>query len=187
MLCICGSSGVGKDHLTKILINKYGYEKLVTYTTRPMREKEVNGVDYHFISQEMFDQLCAGDFFAETTSYKVANGEVWQYGTAKRDIIDDKIVILNPSGLKELKKDKSLNIVAVRLFASYGEIWNRIRERGDDPEETARRIEADQKDFEDIDEYIDFAIRTDGYFSDEEIADIINQIYSQKKEVNVNV
>jgi len=187
MLCILGGTGVGKSHLAKILINKYGYEKLVTYTTRPIREGEAEGVDYHFISKTMFDSLCAGDFFAETMSFKVANGETWEYGTAVRDITDDKIVILSPSGLRELKKDKSLNIMAVRLFASYGEIWNRLRKRGDDSEETARRIEADQKDFEDIDEYIDFAIRTDGYFSDEEIADIINQIYSQKKEVNVDV
>ena len=187
MLVIVGSTGVGKSHLAQILIDKYGYEKLVTYTTRPLREDEIEGSDYHFISKKLFDQLSAGDFFAETTSFKVANGDTWEYGTATRDITDDKIVILNPSGLKELKKDKSLNILAVRLFASYGEIWNRLRKRGDDSEETARRIEADQKDFEDIDEYIDIAIRTDGHFSDEEIADMINRIYSQKKEGDTDV
>ena len=132
MLVIAGSSGTGKDTLIKLLINKYGYERLVTYTTRPIREGEVDGADYHFIDKKTFDALCAGGFFAETTSYKVANDEVWEYGTAKKDIKDDKIVILNPSGLKELKKDKTLDIIAIYLFASHGEIWNRLRERGDD-------------------------------------------------------
>ena len=182
MLCIVGGTGVGKSRLTKILTSQYGYEKLVCYTTRPMREGEVDGTDYYFIDKKIFDSLCAGDFFAETTSYKVASDEIWEYGTARKDVTDDKIVILNPSGLKELKKDKSLNIVAFHLFASYGEIWNRLRKRGDDSEEAARRIEADKKDFQDINNYVDFAICTDGYFSDEEIAEIINQIYSNKKE-----
>ena len=182
MLCICGGSGVGKDTILKVLINKYGYKRLVTYTTRPLREGEVDGVDYHFVDKKTFDALCAGDFFAETTSYKVANDEIWEYGTARKDIKDDRVVILNPSGLKELKKDKTLDIIAFRLFASYGEIWNRLRERGDDSEEAARRIESDEKDFADISDFVDFAIRTDGRYSIDEIADIIDQIYSNKKE-----
>lgn len=182
MLVLAGPSGVGKDTLAKTLTKKYGYEKIVTYTTRPMREGEVDGVDYHFIDSKTFASLCAGDFFAETTSYKVANEEIWEYGTAARDIADNKIVILNPSGLKELKKDKSLNIVTIYLFCSYGEIWNRLRERGDDSEEAARRIEADKNDFGDIIDYVDFAIRTDGCYSVDEIAEIINNIYSNKKE-----
>ena len=182
MLCLVGGTGVGKSRLVKILINKYGYDRLVTFTTRTMRDGEIDGIDYHFIDSKTFDALCAGDFFAETTSYKVANDEIWEYGTAKKDITNDKIVILNPSGLKELKKDKSLNIVAFHLFASYGEIWNRLRKRGDDSEEAARRIEADKKDFQDINNYVDFAIRTDGNYSSDEIAEIIDQIYSNKKE-----
>lgn len=179
MLCLCGGSGVGKSSLLRILTKKYGYNRSVSYTTRPIREGEIDGVDYHFINNKTFDALSAGDFFAETTSYKVANDDIWEYGTARRDISDDKIVILNPSGLKELKKDKSLNITTVYLYASYGEIWNRLRQRGDDLDEVTRRLEADKKDFEDINEYIDFAIRTDGIHSREEIAEIIHYLYER--------
>ena len=182
MLCLCGGSGVGKDTLMKKLIEKYDYRRLVTYTTRPKREGEVNGIDYHFVSPKMFHELCADDFFAETTNYTVANGEVWEYGTANKDIRNDTIVILNPHGLKELKKNKSLDIIAIHLFASYGEIWNRLRERGDYSDEASRRMEADKKDFEDIDEYIDFAVNTSGRYSIDEMADLINQIYSMRKE-----
>ena len=182
MLVLCGGSGTGKDTLLKKLVEKYDYRRLVTYTTREKREGEVNGIDYHFVSPQMFHELCAGDFFAETTSYDVANGEVWEYGTAIKDIKDDTIVILNPHGLKELKKDKSLDIIAVHLFAPYGEIWNRLRKRGDHSDEAARRMETDKKDFEDINEYVDFAINTDGRYSIDEMADLINQVYLLRKE-----
>ena len=181
MLCLVGASGVGKDTILKKLVEKYDYQRLVTYTTRDKREGEVNGIDYHFVSPKTFHELCAGDFFAETTSYTVASGEVWEYGTATKDIKDDTIVILNPHGLKELKKDKSLDIIAVHLFASYGEIWNRLRKRGDHSDEAARRMETDKKDFEDINEYIDFAINTDGRYSIDEMADLINQVYSMRR------
>ena len=181
MLCLVGASGVGKDTILKKLVEKYDYQRLVTYTTRDKREGEVNGIDYHFVSPKIFHELCAGDFFAETTSYTVASGEVWEYGTATKDIKNDTIVILNPHGLKELKKDKSLDIIAVHLFASYGEIWNRLRKRGDHSDEAARRMETDKKDFEDINEYIDFAINTDGRYSIDEMADLINQVYSMRR------
>jgi len=181
MLCLCGESGVGKDTLMKKLIEKYDYRRLVTYTTRPKRDGEVNGIDYHFVTPKVFHELCAGDFFAETTSYTVANGEVWEYGTAIKDVKDDTIVILNPHGLKELKKDKSLDIIAIHLFAPHGEIWNRLRKRGDDSDEVARRMEADKKDFEDINEHVDLAINTDGRYSIDEMADLINQIYSIRR------
>ena len=181
LLCLCGGTGVGKDSILKVLTDKYGYEKIVTYTTRPMREGEIDGVDYHYIDKKVFDSLCAGDFFAETTSYKVINDEVWEYGTAHKDLAPNKIVILNPSGLKELKKDKSLDILAIYLYASYGEIWNRLRQRGDNLDEVTRRLEADKKDFDDINEYVDFAIRTDGQYSKDEIANLINYLYERSK------
>ena len=182
MIVLVGGTCAGKDTLMHKLIEKFSLCKLVTYTTRPMRDGEIDGVDYHFIDSKTFDALCAGDFFAETTSYKVANDKIWEYGTAKKDLTDDKIVILNPYGLKELRKDKSLNIVAFYLFASHGEIWNRLRQRGDSSDEAARRIEADKKDFEDITEYVDFGINTDGYLSIDEMADLINEIYLMRKE-----
>ena len=181
MLCLVGMTCTGKTTLLDALVHKFGYERLVSFTTRPMRDGEVEGVNYHYISDEQFEKLNKDGFFAETTSYNVANGETWKYGTAKKDLTDDKIVILNPYGLKELRKDKSLNIVAFYLFASHGEIWNRLRQRGDSSDEAARRIEADKKDFEDIIEYVDFGINTDGYLSIDEMADLINMVYERSK------
>ena len=53
LIVLVGSSGSGKTHTLKLL-EKEGYKKLVTSTTRPPREGEVDGVDYIFIPREHF-------------------------------------------------------------------------------------------------------------------------------------
>lgn len=177
-LALVGASCTGKTTILHILSER-GYIPIISYTTRPKREGEVNGFDYNFISDETFEELKRQDFFAETTEYRVASDDIWKYGTSRKDLEGNKILILNPEGLKNLKKDKSLDITAVLLLADTGTIWNRLRERGDNSAEATRRLDADHRDFEGITEYIDFAIRTDGDMSVEEIADLIDEIYKR--------
>ena len=50
MLLLVGKMASGKDTLKKELINM-GMESIVTYTTRPPRPDEINGISYHFITQ----------------------------------------------------------------------------------------------------------------------------------------
>ena len=99
MLILIGPSASGKTEVAKLLALKYGITKIVTYTTRPPRVHEVNGVDYNFVSIEEFARLTEENFFVETTYYN-SN----YYGTAKKDIQDDKCVILDPNGLKSFLK-----------------------------------------------------------------------------------
>ena len=54
MIILVGASASGKTEIANILIKKYGYEKMVTATTRPMRVNEVNKVDYFFLTEEEF-------------------------------------------------------------------------------------------------------------------------------------
>ena len=77
MLILIGPSASGKTEVAKILISKYGMQRLVTYTTRKMRTGEIGGRDYHFVTVEEFLNLSEGEF-VETTFY---NGN---YGSRKR-------------------------------------------------------------------------------------------------------
>lgn len=64
MLVILGESASGKTTLLNNFIKANPkYHKIVTYTTRPMREGEVDGVDYHFISKATFDEFIKRGFF----------------------------------------------------------------------------------------------------------------------------
>lgn len=63
VVVIAGPSGSGKNAVIRELMKRYPHTGLlVTTTTRPMRPGEVDGVDYHFFSQERFDEeLAAGN------------------------------------------------------------------------------------------------------------------------------
>lgn len=182
MLILVGKSAVGKDTIQKELIN-LGYKPVVSYTTRPPRYNEVDGIAYHFISKEEFLKKKQEGFFAETTSYNVASGDTWCYGSAIEDLAKDKVMIVNPEGLKQIKKIKTLNPIAFYLMADEETIWNRLRKRGDDIEEARRRLNADDIDFTGIIEYVDFCLRNDLGINPEKMAKFINDLYITTKEI----
>ena len=69
IIALLGASGSGKSTLENELANKYGYEKIISHTTRQQRIGEVNGKDYHFIDNKTFNEaLCLG-LFAEYEEY----------------------------------------------------------------------------------------------------------------------
>lgn len=175
MIVLCGKTASGKDTIKKILTS-FGMKSVVTYTTRPPRAGEIDGVHYHFITQQDFMSKKESGFFLETTSYKVASGETWFYGTAKDSLKDNSVIIMNPDGVKVVK-----GATIVYILADEEITWNRLRQRGDTPEEARRRLNADDEDFKNIDRYYDFAIRNDGNIPAEEIARMIYHFAASNK------
>ena len=178
MLLLCGKSCAGKDTIQKELV-RMGMKAVVSYTTRPPRDNEIDGVEYHFITKEEFFEKENQDFFAETTSYDVATGERWYYGSALKDLTNDKVIIVNPYGLKQIRKIKSLNPIAFYITASEETIWNRLRQRGDNSAEARRRLNEDDKDFSDIEKYVDFSFSNDLGLKPGSLAEMI--MYTYKK------
>ena len=95
MLILVGPSASGKTEVVKKLISEHGMKKLVTYTSRSMRVGEINHVDYHFLERADFEGKIKEGFFLEYVEY---NGNY--YGTSFEGLDADKVVILEPSGLK---------------------------------------------------------------------------------------
>ena len=124
LICLVGKMAAGKDSIQKELI-KMGMNSVVSYTTRPPRPGEVDGIAYHFITKEEFLEKEKQGFFAETTSYNVAIGETWYYGSAVEDLTDDKVIIVNTHGLRQIRKIKSLNPVAFHIISDKTTILNR--------------------------------------------------------------
>ena len=178
MLLLCGKSCAGKDTIQKELI-KMGMQSVVSYTTRPPREHETEGVEYHFITKEEFLEKEKQGFFAETVSYNVATDETWYYGSAVEDLTDDKVMIVNPQGLRQIQKIRSLNPVTFYITAGEETIWNRLRQRGDDSAEARRRLNADDEDFFGIEKDIDFSFSNDLGLKPEVLAEMI--MYTYKK------
>lgn len=79
---ITGPSGVGKGTLIKELLERVpDLEISVSATTRPPREGEVEGRDYHFLTPEQFDERIAAEDFLEFATY---SGNL--YGTLRSEV-----------------------------------------------------------------------------------------------------
>ncbi len=176
MILLIGKTCSGKDTILNEII-KLGYKKIVTYTTRSMRPGEVDGVNYHYISKEEFISEEKNGFFAETTSYNVAAGETWYYGSAIEDYDKDKVMIVNPDGIKQVSKIRSLNPVVFYIQADEDVIRKRLLRRGDNKDESERRIAADDKDFFGVEKYVDFFIDNNGISSPSALADEVIKKY----------
>ena len=125
---IIGKTCSGKTKIVDKLVSTYKYKKIVTYTSRPRRKGEVQGKDYHFITE-----------FG-----------VWYYGTALEDLenADKKsIIILTPDGYRDLINKLSDKPTVIYIYANNPTIMKRLKKRGDGKEEAQRRIEHDNADF----------------------------------------
>lgn len=164
MIVILGESASGKTTLLQNFLEKnHDYHKIITYTTRPMRDGETDGTDYHFVSQEGFDKLVKNDFFVEYTKYND-----YFYGTAKVDCESDKAVaIITPSGLRALKR-LGYNVTSVYLGVDRRSRLTKLLSRGDDIDESYRRNLSDVGQFEGIEHEVEYVISNPQFYMPEE-------------------
>ena len=142
MIVLVGASASGKTELAKILYKHYGYKKCVTTTTRPTREGEVDGIDYHFLTEDGFRQLILDDAFYEVTEYSNR-----YYGIQKKDVIENGVVIVDPNGANALV-DHASDIYVVFVEASEELRIKRMHDRGDSIEQIEKRITGDRVVFQ---------------------------------------
>ena len=173
MLILIGPSASGKTEVAKLLASKYNITKIVTYTTRKPRIHEVNGVDYHFVSVEEFAKLTEQNFFVETTYYN-SN----YYGTAKKDIKDDKCIILDPNGLKSFLALNDERIISMFLDSEENIRFERMLARKDSEEDAKRRLINDRIAFNDSNlQGITFVVDSDN-ISIYDLTDKIHNLYA---------
>jgi guanylate kinase len=174
MLVMIGSSASGKTEIAKIIIQKYLFEKMVTYTTRSKRQNETNGIDYHFISLEEFRILNDSHEFIETTYYNEN-----YYGTRFQDISNKKVLIVDIPGANNIYEKLGNQIVLFYLYSSEEIRRKRMILRGDLVEDVNRRIEKDKTHFDSNKlNHIDYRINTE-HKSLEVLADEIYQLYTK--------
>lgn len=184
IVVLIGASGSGKSSIEKVLADKYGYGKVISYTTRPMRDGEVNGIDYNFIDNTTFSEMIRVNLFAEYDEYSQNR----LYGTLKSDYADgNKVVVLTPNGFRKIKQNcKTDNICTVLINASLGTRVKRYIDRCgvnkfnfDDAGEIFERINRDFGMFLGIDREVDFIINND---EGEDILSLAEKIHKKCQE-----
>ncbi len=131
LIVLSGPSGVGKDALLrKMKEQKYPFHYVVTVTSRPRRERERDGVDYHFISQQEFQQMIDDGELLEW-----ANVYGNYYGVPRREISQalskgkDVIVKVDVQGAKTIKQILPQAVFIFLRPPSMEELERRLRQR----------------------------------------------------------
>lgn len=151
MIVLVGKSGSGKTTIEKELC-KSGYEKIVTYTTRPKRDGEINSIDYHFITEEQFISLKNEKYFAATSEH-----DGYYYAVAGKDCKGNKVVSIVPDGVRQLK-EKNIKFTSFYLEVSIIIRYVRMKKRGDSLSSILRRLKIEEKPFRGADRIVDVAI-----------------------------
>ena len=86
---LMGKSSSGKDTVYRTLLADTELIPIVLYTTRPVREGEQDGRDYHFVDRERFEAMLGNGEIIEYRVYDTVHGE-WIYYTATGSIALDK-------------------------------------------------------------------------------------------------
>lgn len=182
ILVLVGGSASGKSTIEKELVKNHGYQKVISYTTRLPRQGEIDGIDYHFITDEKFAELKSKNFFVEVGVYRG-----WYYGSSVSDYRKDKMVaVLTPHGLRQVQKMKGLDIVSFYIDIPRRDRLIKMLQRGDDIDECTRRSLNDQGMFDGLNDDVDYTIHNDGYRNTkEEIANGIVKIVNGHKESEV--
>lgn len=168
---LVGQTNSGKSTLARDLVTATGIKQIITYTTRPMRQGERDGIDYHFITNEEMD---SGGFFGRRDFYTVYREEPYSYAMKEDDFIllGDAILILDPKGVRELKDQVGYsNVTTIYINASDELIKQRGVNRGDSPDEIQRRLDVDRDDFISAHHFADIVL-------DPEADDMLNYMYN---------
>ena len=158
IFCVMGKSATGKDTIYQKLLNesKLDLKRIIPYTTRPIREGEVEGREYHFCTEEDVLKLEQEGRIVELRAYNTVYG-IWKYFTVNDgDIRLDKENYLLIGTLEAYTKIRDYfgadKVLPIYIEVEDGERLLRAieREKSQDVpkyEEMCRRFLADAKDF----------------------------------------
>ena len=148
ILALYGKSSAGKDTLQKLLCEDLPMftAPIISCTTRPPRDCETDGVDYHFITEQEFREKEKNGFILESTEFRG-----WHYGTLYSSLDSEKINVgvFNIQGIKTIMQNDNLLVCPVRIAASdkLRLMRSLAREHNPDCVEICRRFLADEADF----------------------------------------
>jgi len=102
LISLTGHTCSGKNYIFEKVIEKFGFNKVVSTTSRPIRKNEVEGSDYYFVNKELMGNLLATGQFEES----VTHGD-YMYGVTvdefKNKVTNETpaVIILTPEGVKQ--------------------------------------------------------------------------------------
>lgn len=150
ILALMGEAGAGKDYILQEMLNAHPeFYEIISCTSRPIRENEINGVNYHYYSKEEFEQKIVNNEMFEYTEFNN-----WYYGTGKNSL-DKRYInvgVFNPEGVRTLINHPMVDVFVVWVQANdKTRLLRQLnRESSPDVDEIVRRYQTDKQDFSNI-------------------------------------
>ena len=173
LFIVSAPSGAGKSSLVKALLERDPAIRLsVSCTTRAPRPGEIDGVHYHFVSQQEFHERLGRSEFLETAEvYGNHYGTSQPWVEAERAGGHDILLEIDWQGAAQVRRLAPDAISVFILPPSIGELRNRLQGRGSDSEAViARRMAAAREDISHCLEF-DYLVVNDRF--DEALADLL--------------
>lgn len=141
IICLIGPSGSGKTTLANAFVERYGGSVIISHTTRPIRDGEIDGVDYYFIDDTTYRNL----HLVEAIEYNKA-----KYGLASSEIEEklsrdgETLVAVTFEGYQHLIEQYPA--IAVYLDVDYHTQLSRLKNRGDSDSKIEERMNLRDED-----------------------------------------
>jgi guanylate kinase len=127
LIIFVGESGSGKTTLVDALSKKYGYEVIVSHTTRPIRDGEVEGADYHF---RIPRQLELDIQFERAYQHTEFAGNYYWTVEEQYNFEGTRLVVLAPESVKQVKDKFDGEVIIIYLKTDYDVRKQRMFDRG---------------------------------------------------------
>jgi guanylate kinase len=180
LFIVIAPSGAGKTSLVRALLARDpGIQKSISYTTRPPRPGETDGVDYHFVSAQKFEQMLEeGDFLesAEVYGHRYGTSQLWLERTMQTGV--DILLEIDWQGAIQVRKLLPHAVSIFILPPSIEALVERLKSRGQDaPDVIAKRVQAAREDISHVVES-DYVIINAVF--DEALQDMLAVVRSQR-------
>ncbi|MCS6999213.1 MAG: guanylate kinase [Aquificaceae bacterium] len=179
LFVLSAPSGTGKTTVVdRLFRNRPDIRKIVTATTRPKREGEVQGVDYIFLTPEEFEIRIREGYFLE---YAKVYGSY--YGTPKEQVIRneeegvDSLLVIDVQGAKRLKESYKDCLLLFLMPPSFEELRRRLINRGYGKENLEERLKKAREEIA-CARYFDYIVVND--FIDKAVEALQTIISAQK-------
>lgn len=163
VILIVGKTCSGKDTVARRIEEMYGFHRIISYTTRPMRPDDVEGVSHYFLTKEEREKFDDDDIFSPTFI------DGWEYFILKSQLCDGNCVyIVDPKGVEDVQ---ALGVESYAVYIDCPEelILSRAAERNTDPGVVKSRLDSERERF---DSFRDFGSHI-GFINNNESVDCL--------------
>lgn len=160
IIILNGPSGSGKTTIGNEL-KKLGIPELVSHTTRPMREGEIDGVSYYFVSPEIFNKIEKVEYSSYSNNHYCLSKEEVDSQLRDHNVV---FAITDIDGYNQVKDKYGDMVTSIYIKVTYDEMIRRMKSRGDSNENIAKRISNAILTGEmDNEKVCDYALRNDTF------------------------